>query len=69
VGLVTKPHAALTADAEAGLAITEFGLGELQPLPQKEMVAIVLAALVSSLLINEQIKKMFIARYWHAAGA
>jgi hypothetical protein len=44
-------------------------LDELQPLPQEETVAIVISALVSSLLINDQIKKMFIARYCHAAGA
>jgi hypothetical protein len=61
--------AALTADAAAGLAIAAFGLGELQPLPLKETVVIVLAALASSLLINDQIKKVFIARYWRAAGA
>ncbi len=58
---------ALLADAAAGLLIGAHGLAELAPLPWRQTVIIIAYACVFSLLINDIIKVMLIARQRYSA--
>jgi magnesium-transporting ATPase (P-type) len=54
---------ALTADACVGAVIGVRGLAELRPLPPGEMALIIGYALICSLLVNDLVKSILIARH------
>lgn len=54
----------LVANAVAGVLVSTFGLGELAPLPPVQPLLVVAAAFVCSLIVNDVIKTIFIARYY-----
>jgi H+-transporting ATPase len=58
----------LCADACAGVAVSSVGLGELAPLPPRELLFVVAAALGCSLIVNDIVKTGVIARYWNKGG-
>jgi plasma-membrane proton-efflux P-type ATPase len=54
---------ALAADACVGVAIGGLGVAELRPLPPAQMAIIISYALVCSLLVNDPVKSILIARH------
>jgi hypothetical protein len=62
----SMPSAALSlglaADACAGLLVAAYGLAELRPLTARELAVVVSYAFAFSLLVNDVIKRMLIAR-------
>jgi H+-transporting ATPase len=57
--------AGLCAEACAGVLVGTFGLGEMAPLPPFQLLVVIASAFGCSLIVNDMIKKAFIARYWH----
>lgn len=54
----------LSANACAGVAVASFGLGGLAPLAPLQLLFVVVAAFGSSLIVNDIVKTIFIARYY-----
>src|SRR5579871_663922 len=60
---------ALLVDACVGVAIGGFGLADLRPLPLGQIVFIMAYAFIGSLVINDCVKLILIARLWNTPKA